>query len=178
MRYAKIERIDAANGPGIRVSLFVQGCRKHCDKCFNPETWDFNGGFLYTKEIEDTLIEWLAPVYIDGLSLLGGDPTEPENIGPLIPLMKRAKELYPNKTIWIYSGDVLENLEKREVSEKEPYLKDMLDYCDVLVDGPFIQSLKNLKLRHRGSENQRVIDMKLSRNRKQGEKPTILKGWE
>ena len=178
MRYAKIERIDAANGPGIRVSLFVQGCRKHCFMCFNPETWCFDGGELYTQKIEDTLIDWLAPNYIEGLSLLGGDPTEPENVEPLIPLMRRAKELYPQKTIWIYSGDTLENLEKRAKSGEEPFMQDMLDYCDVLVDGPFIQAQKNLKLRNRGSENQRVIDMNLSRNRKKGEKPTILKGWE
>lgn len=176
MNYAKVERIDSANGPGIRVSLFVQGCRKQCFNCFNPETWSFCDGQPYTKEIEDLLLEWLKPNYISGLTLLGGDPTEPENVEPLIPLMKRAKELYPNKTIWIYSGDTLEKLESRY--EKEPYLKEMLSLCDVLVDGPFVDKLKNLKLKHRGSENQRVIDMNLSFNREKNQQPILLKGWE
>lgn len=176
MRYAKVEEIDTANGPGIRVSLFVQGCRKHCDQCFNPETWDFCGGELYTKEVENNIIRYLKPKHISGLTLLGGDPTEPENVQDTYLLVKRVKETFPNKTIWIYSGDTLEKLESRY--EKEPYLKKLLEHCDVLVDGPFVQSLKNLKLKHRGSENQRVIDMNISRNRLDGEPPTILKGWE
>ena len=175
MRYAKMEKIDSANGPGARVSLFVQGCRKHCKDCFNPETWTFDGGMLYTEKEESLLLEWLKPSYIRGITLLGGDPTEPENVEPLIPLMKKIKTLYSDKTIWIYSGDTLEKLEKRE--EKEPTLTEMLDLCDVLVDGPFVTEQKNLKLRHRGSNNQRVIDMKLSRHREEKD-PIILKGWE
>ena len=160
MRYADggLKRIDSANGPGVRVSLFVQGCRKHCRGCFNQETWDFCGGHPYGKEEEDMLIGWGAPEYISGITFLGGDPTEPENAGAVLHTAERFREAYPEKSIWIYSGDTLEMLKKRFAGE--PELRELLSVCDILVDGPFVAEKKNLSLRFRGSENQRIIDLK------------------
>ncbi len=157
MNYATIKKTDVANGPGVRVSLFVSGCTHHCKGCFNPEAWDFQYGAPFTKEVEDEVLEALAPSYIKGLSLLGGEPFEPANQVALLPLLRRFKKMCPNKTIWCYSGydfekDMLTgNLGPWEVT------KEMLSYIDVLVDGEFVLEKKDLNLRFRGSSNQRVI---------------------
>lgn len=157
MKYATIKEIDVANGPGIRVSLFVSGCTHHCKGCFNPETWNFNYGDDFTPEVEDHILEAMKPAYIKGFSLLGGEPFEPQNQEALLPFLRRVKAAYPDKTIWCYSGydfekDMLTgNLGPWEVTH------EMLTLIDVLVDGEFVLEKKNPNLRFRGSENQRVI---------------------
>lgn len=157
MKYATIKEIDVANGPGIRVSLFVSGCTHHCKGCFNPETWNFNYGDDFTPEVEDRILEAMKPAYIKGFSLLGGEPFEPQNQEALLPFLRRVKAAYPDKTIWCYSGydfekDMLTgNLGPWEVTH------EMLTLIDVLVDGEFVLERKNPNLRFRGSENQRVI---------------------
>lgn len=157
MKYATIKEIDVANGPGIRVSLFVSGCTHHCKGCFNPETWNFNYGDDFTPEVEERILEAMKPAYIKGFSLLGGEPFEPQNQEALLPFLRRVKAAYPNKTIWCYSGydfekDMLTgNLGPWEVTH------EMLTLIDVLVDGEFVLEKKNPNLRFRGSENQRVI---------------------
>ena len=147
MYYGKIRKVDVANGPGVRVSLFVSGCRNHCPGCFNPEAWDFHFGKPFTNETEDVIIEALRPSWIQGLSILGGDPFEPENEAALIPFIRRVREQLPDKDIWIYSGYTFDELEGRE----------LLRYADVLVDGPFIEDEKDAGLAFRGSRNQRII---------------------
>lgn len=157
MKYATIKEIDVANGPGIRVSLFVSGCTHHCKGCFNPETWNFNYGDDFTPVVEDRILEAMKPAYIKGFSLLGGEPFEPQNQEALLPFLRRVKAAYPDKTIWCYSGydfekDMLTgNLGPWEVTH------EMLTLIDVLVDGEFVLEKKNPNLRFRGSENQRVI---------------------
>ena len=161
MNYADIKRIDVANGPGVRVSLFVSGCTHHCKECFNPETWDFGYGKLFDEKAEDEIIQYLKPNYIKGLTLLGGDPMEKVNQEALIPLLEKVKKEYPDKSIWCYTGydfenDIKENmLENCEVTKK-------LSYIDVLVDGEFKLELKDLNLVFRGSSNQRIIMVKES----------------
>ena len=147
MYYGTIRKVDVANGPGVRVSLFVSGCRNHCRGCFNPEAWDFHFGKPFTNETEDVIIEALRPSWIQGLSILGGDPFEEENENELIPFVKRVKKELPDKDIWIYSGYTFDELEGRE----------LLRYADVLVDGPFIEDEKDAGLAFRGSRNQRII---------------------
>ena len=159
MNYGTIKECDIADGPGVRVSLFVSGCRHHCKGCFNADTWDFNYGMPYTKETEDEIIRLLAPDYIQGLTLLGGEPFEPENQRELVKLLKRVRETYPDKDIWSYSGyiydvDLVEG--GRAYTE---VTKEMLSYLDVLVDGPFVQELKDITLKFRGSKNQRIIKL-------------------
>jgi anaerobic ribonucleoside-triphosphate reductase activating protein len=158
MNYATIKTHDVANGTGIRVSLFVSGCTHKCKGCFNAEAWDFNYGQLYTPEVEDRVIKALEPSYIRGLSLLGGEPLEPQNQSCVLALLKRVKEIYPDKTVWCYSGYTLENdiLSGGLGSDA----REILEYIDVLVDGEFIESKKDLNLRFRGSSNQRLIDMR------------------
>lgn len=157
MNYATIKKLDVANGRGLRVSLFVSGCTHHCKGCFNPETWNFRYGEPFTKEIEDKILEYMSPGYISGLSLLGGEPFEPENQAALLPFLRRVKERYPDKNIWCYSGydfekDMLTgNLGPWEIT------REMLSYIDILVDGEFVLEKKNPNLRFRGSSNQRVI---------------------
>lgn len=152
MNFAKIKFPDVANGEGVRVSLFVSGCRNHCRGCFNPETWRFDYGEEFTEKTEKYILECLGHEYVNGLSLLGGDPLEPENIQVLIPFLKRVKERYPNKTVWLYTGYSF------ELVNKGPY-REVLNYVDILVDGPFVMDLKNVNLRFRGSSNQRIIDV-------------------
>lgn len=147
MNYGKIKRYDISNGTGVRVSLFVSGCRNHCPGCFQPETWDFNFGDPFTKEIENILLDYLADESCEGLSVLGGDPMEPENQEALLPFLKRVKERFPQKDIWMYTGYLYEDL------VNAPILK----YVGVLVDGPFVESQKDLTLKFRGSRNQRLI---------------------
>lgn len=150
MRYMKINPVDVANGEGVRVSLFVSGCRNRCKGCFNKETWSFEAGELYSNVTLMRLLKYLEPNYIAGLSILGGDPFEPENIEEVTKLCKYVKGKYPNKTIWVYTGYIYENLKDLEI----------MKYIDILVDGPFVESLKNITLAFRGSENQRIIDIK------------------
>ena len=150
MNYAEIKKVDIANGPGVRVSLFVSGCRNHCTGCFNPETWDFDYGRPFTRETEDEIIEALRPSWIQGLSILGGEPTEEENAAVLIPFLKRVRAALPNKDIWLYSGYTYEALRDKEI----------LSLADVLVDGPFLLEQKDAGLAFRGSRNQRIIDLR------------------
>ena len=153
MNYCEIKFTDVANGPGVRVSLFVSGCRHRCEGCFNPETWDFSYGQPFTEQTEQAILEALAPDYIQGLTLLGGDPLEPENRRALLPFLKRVRALYQKKDIWCFTGDTLEKLWKEK--EATEFLKEI----DVLVDGPFVLARRNLMLKFRGSDNQRLLDI-------------------
>ena len=147
MNYCGIKKTDIANGPGVRVSLFVSGCRNHCLGCFQPETWDFDYGTPFTEETEDEILMALRPSWIQGFSILGGDPMEPENQKALVPFLKRVKAELPEKDIWIYTGYLFE-----EISDSP-----LLQYADVLVDGAFVESEKDISLAFRGSRNQRII---------------------
>jgi len=150
LNYAKINKTDIANGEGVRVSLFVSGCRNHCTGCHNPEAWDFSYGQLFTAEIENEIIEALRPPWIQGLSVLGGEPCEEENKKVLIPFLKRVRQELPDKDIWLYSGYTYETLQDEEI----------LRYADVLVDGPFLPEQKDISLAFRGSRNQRIIRLR------------------
>ncbi|MBQ7920454.1 MAG: anaerobic ribonucleoside-triphosphate reductase activating protein [Lachnospiraceae bacterium] len=160
MNFGEIKKCDIANGEGVRVSLFVSGCTHHCKGCFNAQTWDFNFGEEFTKEVEDALLEDLAPSYIVGLTLLGGEPMEPENQRALVPFLRRVKERFPDKTIWCYTGytydeDLVEGGRAWcEVTD------EMLSMIDVLVDGEFVEALKDIRLVFKGSTNQRIINLK------------------
>lgn len=162
MNYAEIKDCDIANGPGVRISLFVSGCTHHCPGCFNEVAWDFDYGEPFTQETIDKLLAMLKPSYIRGLTLLGGEPFEPRNQGAIVELLRQVKGCYPNKSIWAFSGylfdrDILSGkLGAWEIT------REYLSYLDVLVDGPFIEAKKNLSLRFRGSENQRIIDVPAS----------------
>lgn len=162
MNYAEIKNCDIANGPGVRISLFVSGCTHHCPGCFNQVAWDFDYGQPFTQQTIDQILEMLKPGYIKGLTLLGGEPFEPENQGAIVELLRQIKEKYPEKSIWAFSGylfdrDILSGrLGNWEIT------KEYLSYLDVLVDGPFVEAKKNLSLRFRGSENQRIIDVPAS----------------
>lgn len=165
MNYATIKYRDIADGPGIRVSLFVSGCRHHCKGCFNPETWSFQYGAPYTPEIQEKLLEALGKSYIRGLTLLGGEPFEPENQQPLIGLLRAMRERYPEKSVWCYSGYTLESdMLAGKLGPREQTM-EMLSLIDVLVDGEFHEEEKNPGLRFRGSANQRVIDIRKTLDR-------------
>ncbi len=159
MHYGNIKKFDIADGIGVRVSLFVSGCTHHCPGCFQPETWDFNYGELFTVGTENEIIEALSPEYIDGLTILGGEPFEPQNQEVLLPFIKKVKKLFPEKTIWVYSGYTLEELLSPSRARCE-FTDEILSLIDVLVDGEFKQELKNISLQFRGSLNQRIIDVK------------------
>ena len=160
MHYGEIKKCDIANGPGVRVSLFVSGCRNHCPGCFNKETWDFCYGKPFTTETKDHIMELLKPDYIEGFSLLGGEPFEPENQPEVARLMRRAKETYPNKDIWCYSG-YLYDVDMQPGGKVHTDVTDeILSYIDVLVDGEFVEELKDITLLFRGSRNQRLICLK------------------
>ncbi|MBE6852026.1 MAG: anaerobic ribonucleoside-triphosphate reductase activating protein [Ruminococcus sp.] len=159
MNYAKLKPYDIANGTGVRVSLFVSGCTHHCKGCFNPETWDFDYGEEFGKKCEDEIIKLLLPDYIRGLSLLGGEPMEPSNQKALLPFIRRLKKRFPHKDIWCYTGYTLET-ELLSGRARCGETEELLSYIDVLVDGEYIENQKNLRLAFRGSENQRLIDMK------------------
>lgn len=158
MNYATIKNCDIANGPGVRVSLFVSGCTHHCPGCFNEVAWDFGYGDPFTQETIDSILDMLAPDYIRGLTLLGGEPFEPENQGAVTELLRQVHEKYPQKSIWAFSGYLFEKITSGTLGDWN-ITKEMLSYLDVLVDGPFIEAKKNLALRFRGSENQRLIDV-------------------
>ncbi len=162
MNYGEIKSFDIANGEGVRVSLFVSGCTHHCKNCFNKETWDFNFGKPFTKEVEDSIIEMLASNYIDGFSLLGGEPFEPQNQRVLTPFLKRIKEKFPDKSIWCYTGYLFDDELLSESRARCECTDVMLSLIDVLVDGEFVQDLYNITLAFRGSENQRIIDVQKS----------------
>ena len=162
MNYADIKRIDVANGPGVRVSLFVSGCTHHCKECFNPETWDFSYGNVFDENAENEIIKYLEPDYIKGLTLLGGDPMEKVNQEALIPLLEKVKKAYPEKSIWCYTGYDFEEDIKKNMLKNWEVTKKFMSYIDVLVDGGFKIDLKDLNLVFRGSSNQRIIMVKES----------------
>ena len=159
MNYATIKANDVANGTGIRVSLFVSGCTHYCKDCFNPDAWAFDFGTLYTQETEDYIINLLRPSHIRGLSLLGGEPFHPNNQAALVPLLQRIRKEFPAKTIWCYTGYLLEDILDGTVGDKAT-ASTLLNNMDVLIDGKFEAEQKNLSLRFRGSENQRLLDVK------------------
>lgn len=159
MNYAAIKKTDVANGPGVRVSLFVSGCTHGCKGCFNREAWDFHYGNPYTPEIEEEILTLLEPSYIRGLSVLGGEPFEEQNRLPVLNLLKRAKECYPHKDIWCYTGYDYEKDLLVWIDQGRQEVEEMLQHIDVLVDGEFVEECKNLRLPFRGSENQRLIDV-------------------
>lgn len=154
MNYSDIKKIDIANGPGCRVSLFVSGCTHRCKNCFNKETWDFRFGKEFTNDTINEIIDYINPSYIKGLTLLGGDPMEYVNIKGLLPLLRRIKKEYPDKNIWCFTGYLFEELLDK-LDDK--YYKEILSYIDVLVDGEFKEELKSLNLKFKGSSNQRTI---------------------
>ena len=165
MNYASIKDCDIANGPGVRVSLFVSGCTHHCKGCFNREAWDFDYGEPFTQETVDRILQMLKPGYIKGLTLLGGEPFEPQNQGPIVELLQQIKAVYPDKSIWAFSGYLFD----RDILSGRlgdwAVTREYLSYLDVLVDGPFVEAQKDLKdisLRFRGSSNQRLIDVQKS----------------
>lgn len=162
MNYAAIKKTDTANGPGVRVSLFVSGCTHHCKGCFNSETWDFSYGMPYTRETEKEIIAALSPAYIRGLSLLGGEPMEPANRTVLLGLLKRVRSLYPHKDVWCYTGYDFEKDLLVWMEEGRTDVEELLSLIDVLVDGEFVEEKKNLRLAFRGSENQRLLDVPAS----------------
>ena len=162
MNYGEIKNFDIANGEGVRVSLFVSGCTHHCKNCFNPETWSFDFGQPFTREVEDSILKELAPDYINGLSLLGGEPFEPQNQAALLPFLRRVREKYPDKNIWCYTGYLFDKELLGESRARCESTDEMLSLIDVLVDGEFVQELYNISLQFRGSSNQRIIDVKKS----------------
>ena len=159
MNYASIKDCDIANGPGVRVTLFVSGCTHHCKGCFNQEAWDFNYGQPFTQETIDQILNILKPSYVRGLTLLGGEPFEPQNQGPIVELLRQIKAVYPEKSIWAFSGFLFDrDILSGRLGDWET-TKEYLSYLDVLVDGPFVEAKKDLMLRFRGSSNQRLIDV-------------------
>ena len=159
MNYADIKKVDVANGPGVRVSLFVSGCTHRCEGCFNPETWEFGFGSPFGEAEIEKILTLLAPDHIRGMSLLGGEPFEPANQAPVLELVKRVRKELPGKTVWCYSGYLFEELAAGKVGE---HSRELLEELDVLVDGPFVLAKKDLGLRFRGSSNQRIIDVPAS----------------
>lgn len=163
MNYGEIKKNDIANGEGVRTSLFVSGCRHHCKNCFNQATWDFGYGELFTEKTMEELFGACVPSWINGLSLLGGEPFEPENQKVLLPFLIMFKEKFPDKTIWCYSGFTFEEITgKAESRAFTDISTEMLSLIDVLVDGRFVENKKDISLAFRGSSNQRVIDVKQS----------------
>ena len=162
MNYATIKWFDVSNGPGVRVSLYVSGCRNHCKNCFNPETWDFGYGEPFTREVENNIIKGMIPDYIKGFTLLGGDPFEPENAEVLAPFMERLREQFPEKSFWCFTGyDYEADLLTGKKGDLDTNMR-ILNCLDVLVDGRFVEELKDLNLLFRGSSNQRIILVKQS----------------
>lgn len=155
-RYNTIRRMDISNGPGVRVSIFFQGCHFHCKDCFNSETWDFEGGKEFTDKEIDLILDLASKDYIKGLSILGGEPLHPKNVDSTLKLVKAFKDKYPDKTIWCWTGYTYEDLDDKQ--------KQVVNNLDVLVDGQFKIDLKNLKLKYSGSSNQRVIDIKKTKD--------------
>lgn len=161
MNYSTIKYCDIANGEGVRTTLFVSGCRRRCPFCFNEEAWSFTAGRLFDDEARQAILASLAPAYIDGLSVLGGEPMEPENQHGLVSFLETVKARYPEKSIWCYTGDTYEELTSGPKRTEDT--DRLLSFIDILVDGPFVQDLKDITLRFRGSSNQRIIDMAATR---------------
>ena len=159
MYYGNIKKSDIANGPGVRVSLFVSGCTHHCKGCFNEETWNFKYGEPFTEKTEEQILKLLEPSYVSSLTVLGGEPMEYVNQKELLPFLKKVKENYPKKTIWCYTGYVYEKDLLGRMIQKWKITKEILELIDVLVDGPFIEEQKDITLLFRGSANQRLIDV-------------------
>ena len=150
MRYSQIRNLDIANGPGCRISIFVSGCEHRCKNCFNPETWNFDYGKEFTEDTLNSILELTKPDHISGLSILGGEPLHPRNLPEALKLARKFKEVYPDKTVWLWTGYLIEEV-----------FEDLADSeIDVVVDGRFVEELKDLRLKYRGSSNQRVIDLK------------------
>lgn len=167
MNYCNVKYFDIANGEGVRTTLFVSGCTNRCEDCFQPETWDFHYGNSFTSAVEDEILASLSPYYVNGLTLLGGEPFEPSNQRALVPFLRRVRAQYPEKTIWCFTGFTLDGELLRDGSHPRCEVTDeMLSLMDVLVDGRFVKALKDISLRFRGSSNQRIID--LNETRKQG----------
>lgn len=167
MNYGEIKKYDIANGEGVRVSLFVSGCTHHCPGCFNQETWDFGFGKPYTEETEQEILEALAPGYIAGLSLLGGEPFEPANQEVLVGLLRKFKERFPKKTVWCYTGYLFDRELLEESRARCRWTDEMLSMIDVLVDGRFVEAKKDITLLFRGSSNQRLINVQESLRKKE-----------
>lgn len=163
MNYANIKYCDISNGEGVRTSLFVSGCRRHCKDCFNAVAWDFCYGKPFDKEVRNQILASLAPDYIDGLSLLGGEPFEPENQRELVPFLHEVRALYPHKTIWCYTGNSYEKELLAPSAARCEVTDEMLGLIDILVDGEFLAEEKDITLRFRGSGNQRIIDLNRTR---------------
>lgn len=159
MYYGNIKPFSIENGPGVRVSLFVSGCTHHCRGCFSAETWDFRYGSPFTEETENSILHMLEPAYISGLTLLGGDPGETVNQRALLPLLRRLKRELPEKNVWVYSGYVYEDFLRDGIANCD-ITGEFVSLCDVMVDGPFLEERKNRMLSYRGSENQRIIDLR------------------
>lgn len=162
MHYAKIKKCDVANGPGVRTSLFVSGCTHHCKNCFNKEAWDFNYGNEFSETTVNEILDSLKPDYISGLSLLGGEPMEIANQGDLLKLVRRVKQVYPDKTIWCYSGYTFDTQIVTGKVYNGEITEELISYIDYLVDGEFVDELRNPSLKFRGSSNQRIINVKES----------------
>ena len=160
MNYADIKYCDVATGAGVRVSLFVSGCTHHCKECFNKEAWDFHYGNPFTQKEIDRILEYLKPNYIAGLSLLGGEPMEPVNQEGILPLLRAVKQTYPEKNIWCYTGYLFDKDVLDKMCKESEVTKEIVSYLDIVVDGEFMIDRKNLKINFRGSDNQRIIDVK------------------
>ncbi len=181
MHYGEIKNCDIANGEGVRVSLFVSGCTNHCENCFQPQTWAFDYGQPFTAETENAILDMLRPDYIAGLTLLGGEPMEPNNQRALLPFLQRIRREFPQKNIWCFTGFTLdEELMKDGSYPRCEVTDDVLAQIDVLVDGRFVQALHDISLLFRGSSNQRLIDM--AATRKEGRivpwHPKEAKAWK
>ena len=162
MNYAEIKYNDIANGPGVRTSLFVSACTHRCKGCFNEVAWDFNYGTPFTQETIDAIINSMKPAYIAGITLLGGEPFEPANQRGLLPLLKQVKQTYPDKNIWCFTGYLFDKDIMDKMYETYPETKEMLSYIDICVDGRFVEELKDMMLKFKGSSNQRTIDVQAS----------------
>jgi len=160
MYYGAIKNCDIANGAGVRISLFVSGCRNACKGCFQPETWSFTYGEEFTSDTEENIIEMLKPAYIQGLTILGGDPFEPENQSSLLPFIRRVRDNFPDKDIWMYSGYTYEELTGGNPHCSTDVTPEILGLIDVLIDGRYEENLRDLSLQFRGSSNQRIIDVR------------------
>lgn len=160
MNYCKIRDNDIANGTGIRVTLFVSGCRNHCKNCFQPETWDFDYGYPFTRRVWFKIFNMVNRPYIAGLSILGGEPFEPENQKELVRFLRQFKNVFPEKNVWCYTGFTIEELLCGEGRCCTEYTEELLSYIDILVDGRFVEDLKDISLKFRGSSNQRILNLK------------------
>ncbi len=174
MHYGTVKKFDIANGEGVRTSLFVSGCRNHCKNCFQPETWAFDYGEEFTDKVKEDIFSSMKTPAVRGLTVLGGEPMEPENQAELLPLLREFKERFPDKSIWVFTGNLYEELTAEVGSNPKslPITRELLSYVDILVDGRFVEELKHPGLRFRGSSNQRIIDM--NKTRENGE----IQIWE